>query len=135
LNLRGSDVPNNPFFFAYVIVTNDNKHTLYIDQSRLDTHLREYLDPIQIKDYSAVNSDIQAASESGKKIWVSPMSSYSIYDSVKNKVKSIGYLIKNENKFHKSIFKDDMVMKVSPIRSIKARKTDVELKNLRDCHV
>lgn len=98
LNLRGSDVPNNPFFFAYVIVTND-LHTLYIDLSRVDAHLREYLNPIQIKDYSAVNSDIQAASESGKKIWVSPMSSYSIYDSVKNKVKSIEYLIKKEKKF------------------------------------
>lgn len=86
LNLRGADVPNNPFFFAYAIVSANGPHTLYIDLNRLNDELREHLNGIQFKEYTSVESDIQAASEAGRTVWVSPMSSYSIYNAVTNKV-------------------------------------------------
>lgn len=86
--MRGADVPNNPFFFAYVIVRNNSLHTLYIDQTRLTDALRNHLAGFQFKDYTAIESDITAASGSGSVVWVSPMSSYAIYNAVSNKVPS-----------------------------------------------
>lgn len=83
--MRGSDVPNNPFFFAYVIVRNNSMHTLFIDQSRLTDALRKHLAGFYFKDYTAIEDDITAASGSSV-VWVSPMSSYAIYNAVSNKV-------------------------------------------------
>ncbi|XP_017791834.1 PREDICTED: xaa-Pro aminopeptidase 1 isoform X2 [Habropoda laboriosa] len=42
LNLRGSDIPYNPVFFAYVILTLDDLH-LFIDKNRLDQKAQQQL--------------------------------------------------------------------------------------------
>lgn len=84
--MRGADVPNNPFFFAYAIVRKNGPHTMYIEANRLKAELIQHLNGVQIKDYTAVESDIKAASDSGSIVWVSPMSSYAIYNAVSNKV-------------------------------------------------
>lgn len=84
--MRASDVPNNPFFFAYAIITKNGPHTLYIEPSRITDELRRFLNGVQIKEYASVESDIRDSSTAGLIVWVSPMSSYAIYNAVTNKV-------------------------------------------------
>ena len=116
-NLRASDIPYNPMVFAYAIIHKESnaQHEFYIDMERVDQKLRDHLNGAEIRDYTSITNDIRDYSEIGKKIWISPMSSYAIYGSVTNK--------------------DNMLMKSSPIRSMKARKTDIEMENNRRCHV
>lgn len=116
-NLRASDIPYNPMVFAYAIIHKEDnaKHEFYIDMERVDQKLRDHLNGAEIRDYTSITNDIKAYSDIGKKIWISPMSSYAIYGSVTDK--------------------DNMLMKSSPIRSMKARKTDIEMENNRRCHV
>lgn len=137
LNMRGNDIPYNPMFFAYVLVFADKNHTyifawnlnskntlryvffsrVYIDKKRILDHenLKSHLNGIKIADYDQIYSDLGSLSNSYK-IWVSPMSSYAIYNAVSNKTNLV-----NNNP--------------SPVRSIKAVKNDVEINNTRICQV
>lgn len=57
LNLRGNDIPFNPVFFAYVIVTADET-TLYIDGDKVTPEVEAHLDGlITIKPYEEVFAD------------------------------------------------------------------------------
>lgn len=92
-NLRASDIPNTPVFFAYIIIPKENMTfpTLYIERNRIDSNpaVKEYLKDFLIKDYESILGDIRTASDAGKRIWVSPSSSFSIYEAVSMKVKLI----------------------------------------------
>jgi hypothetical protein len=86
-NLRAADLPNNPMFYAYaIIMKTGDTHYLYVSPNRITEKLRDYLKNIEIKDYNSITNDIAEFSADNKIIWVSPMSSYAIYDAVKNKV-------------------------------------------------
>ena len=114
--MRGRDIPYNPMFFAYAIVSVDGNHRLYIDPSRIDANLTIHLSGITIRPYETILADITSFSNSGKKIWVSPMSSYAVLNAVTNK----NNLVNN---------------KASPVRSLKAVKNNVEVMNARECQV
>ncbi|KAK4569975.1 hypothetical protein LTR86_002945 [Recurvomyces mirabilis] len=58
-NLRGSDIPYNPVFFSYAVVT-PTTVTLYIDESKLDESAKAHLIGINIRPYDAIFSDITA---------------------------------------------------------------------------
>ena len=75
-------------FFAYVIISKDASPTIFIEKKRIDSNpqVKEYLEKFEIKDYESILGEIRAASAAGKAIWVSPMSSYAVYDAVSNKV-------------------------------------------------
>ncbi len=62
-NLRGSDIPYNPVFFAYALVTLDNV-TLYIDKSRLTEDSVKYLKDVTIKGYADIFTDLAVLQES-----------------------------------------------------------------------
>lgn len=114
--MRGKDIPYNPMFFAYAIVNTDGNHTLYIDPSRINDALSKHLTGIKIRPYDTILADITQLSNSGKKIWVSPMSSYAVLNAVTNKDK----LVNN---------------KASPIRSLKSVKNNIEIATARECQV
>ena len=62
-------------------------HRFYLDQSRLTTAIRNHLgNDIETEDYDKVFVDLDRFSREGMKIWVSPMSSYAIYNAVTIKV-------------------------------------------------
>lgn len=119
-NLRGSDIPYNPMFFGYAIIDgNGDNNRLFIDTERMDERLKEYLKDgngeVSLKEYSTIFNAVQQDANDNKKMWVSPLSSYAIYSAIPNK--------------------DNMVIKSSPIRSIKARKTATEITNIRACQI
>ena len=93
---------------------------------------------MEILDYNQVTSGIKSYSEMGKTIMISPASSYYIYNSVTNKVNiwnKFVFKISNIKSTH-FICKNKLVSnKQSPIKSMKAVKTEIEIKNFRECQV
>ncbi len=89
--MRGKDIPYNPMFFGYALIDGiNNDHRLYIESDKVNSELRQYLNSsqyqVKIKEYQEIFNDLNEESNAGKKIWISSMSSYAIYDSIKNKV-------------------------------------------------
>jgi Xaa-Pro aminopeptidase len=60
-NLRGSDVPYNPVFLAFALVSQDSA-TLFVDSRKLDAALREQLrqDGVSVRDYSEATMALAA---------------------------------------------------------------------------
>ncbi|KAL9103508.1 MAG: hypothetical protein Q9163_001464 [Psora crenata] len=61
-NLRGNDIPYNPVFFSYAIVT-PKKATLYVDETKLTQDVRDHLgDKVDIRPYDAILNDVNLLS-------------------------------------------------------------------------
>lgn len=62
-NLRGSDIPYNPVFFSYAIVTPDSA-VIYVDEVKLDAATRSHLEAngITVKPYGDIFTDIKSLS-------------------------------------------------------------------------
>ncbi|KAK3368199.1 peptidase M24, structural domain-containing protein [Podospora didyma] len=124
-NLRGSDIPYNPVFFSYAIVTKDSA-TLYIDSTKLTTASQEYLNSIKVSvkpydelfaDTKALVADAEATAESGsiKKYLIASKASWALK------------LALGGGKFVEEIR--------SPISDAKAVKNEVELNGMINCHI
>ncbi|KAJ0386619.1 hypothetical protein COL922a_004012 [Colletotrichum nupharicola] len=124
-NLRGDDIPYNPVFFSYAIITNDSA-TLYIDKSKLGEATRAYLSDngIAIKSYesifeaiSALRSSVERADDSlvSKRFIISTKASWAL---------------------KRSLGGDGLVGEVrSPIGDSKAVKNKTEMAGMRACHI
>lgn len=68
LNLRGSDIEYNPVFYSYLIITDDRKIVLYVDNKKFDYPVNEYLtkNNIQIKPYDSFWTDLSKLSQDFK---------------------------------------------------------------------
>lgn len=68
LNLRGSDIEYNPVFYSYLIITDDKKIVLYVDNKKFDSPVHEYLtkNNIQIKPYESFWTDLSTLSQDFK---------------------------------------------------------------------
>lgn len=85
-NLRASDIPYNPMFFAYALVGIDSA-SLYINSTRPGFEdIAGYLKDVRIEPYEKIIDDVSLVSSGSNKIWISPSSSYYIYNAVTNKV-------------------------------------------------
>ncbi|KAF5521734.1 putative Xaa-Pro aminopeptidase P [Colletotrichum aenigma] len=124
-NLRGDDIPYNPVFFSYAIITNDSA-TLYIDKSKLGEATRAYLSDngIAVKSYesifeaiSALRSSVERADDSlvSKRFIISTKASWAL---------------------KRSLGGDGLVDEVrSPIGDSKAVKNKTEMAGMRACHI
>lgn len=118
LNLRGKDVPSNPFFFAFVIVTKD-KVKVYVEDSKLTKDVREHLDNVELRPYntSVLIADIKAeATKANAKIWLSK------YASPYSAMNAIGQ-------------EDKVLLKDSPIALPKSIKNSVEIKGMKNAYL
>jgi Xaa-Pro aminopeptidase len=126
-NLRGNDIPYNPVFFSYAIVTAD-KATLYIDASKLREHHQAFLaeNGVDIKPYNAIFEDAAALGQSAK-----ATNSESSGEPRK-------YLVSTKASWalKLALGGDDLAEEVrSPIGDSKAVKNATELEGMRQCHV
>ncbi|KAF2490398.1 aminopeptidase-like protein [Lophium mytilinum] len=124
-NLRGNDIPYNPVFFSYAVIT-PTAATLYVDDSKLSPEVKSHLgDAVTIRPYDSVFGDIEALSTeltqnkgeetTPKKFLVSTRASWAL---------------------NQSLGGADKVDEVrSPIGDAKAVKNEVELEGMRACHV
>ncbi|KAG9196213.1 putative Xaa-Pro aminopeptidase P [Alternaria panax] len=124
-NLRGSDIPYNPVFFSYAVVTS-TAATLYVDESKLPEDVKKHLgDKVTIRPYEAIFGDVTALSkelfeasdkaDSPKKFLTSNRASWAL---------------------NKALGGDEKVEETrSPVGDAKAVKNEVELEGMRQCHV
>ncbi|KAL0070038.1 hypothetical protein AAF712_002935 [Marasmius tenuissimus] len=82
LNLRGSDMPYNPLFHAYLFVSLDPAHTtLFIDSSKVVPEVESYLANLRVqrKDYVDIWSFLRHRQWDGEgKLIISPQTSYTV---------------------------------------------------------
>ncbi|KAK8063921.1 Xaa-Pro aminopeptidase P [Apiospora saccharicola] len=126
-NLRGSDIPYNPVFFSYAVVTPEDT-TLYIDSSKLDQKYQAALAEVGvvIKPYDAVFEEVTALGQKGQQT-----------NSVKTG-ESQKFLISNKASWalKRALGGDEMVEEMrSPIGDSKAVKNETELEGMRACHI
>lgn len=120
LNWRGSDIPFNPVFFAYVILTLKDVH-LFIDRSRLSKEALEQLMnegvyPI-IHTYEDIHffmKELVSSCLDQDKIWISNKSSYALHADC------------GDIKKHTDI---------TPISVMKSIKNPIEIEGMRASHV
>ncbi|WP_176838644.1 aminopeptidase P family protein [Fusobacterium hominis] len=115
-NLRGNDVKNNPVNLAYAIITAD-KAILYIDDRKLDNSVEEYLyeNHVDVREYLEIYEDAELISSSEVVMMDFNKTNFTIYNRIKDVVKIIN--------------------RPNPSNLMKACKNEVELENLRKCHL
>lgn len=118
-NLRGNDIPYNPVFFSYAVIT-PQEATLYIDESKLTQQSRAQLGGVTIRPYDAIFTDIEALAASGT---ASPTTKYLISS-------------KASWALSQALGGPDKVDEVrSPVGDAKAIKNEAELNGMRECHI
>jgi Xaa-Pro aminopeptidase len=116
-NLRGADIPYNPFFKSYAIIyADDRQPKLFVNLAQLNHSI--YPVGVQVFDYSTFWSFLNetAADSTIKKIWISARVSQAIFGSIP------------DNKSPTSLMN-------SLVQRIKARKNPVERQGMRVCQI
>ncbi|GLD72765.1 xaa-Pro aminopeptidase 2 [Lates japonicus] len=123
-NLRGNDIPYNPFFYSYTLLTMD-KIWLFLHTDRVSEELKVYLNAscegplcVQLKGYDAVLDNLKTyVAQPGVKVWIgTEYTNYALYE-----------LITPQDKL--------MTSSYSPVLTTKAVKDETEQRILRDAHV
>ena len=123
-NLRGSDIPYNPVFFAYALVT-QSYVTLFIDSSKCGKDVRDHLgSDAQMRPYGEIFKHIEAfgteiananPSSQRKKILLSSKGSWALATALGGE--------------------KALLIERSPITDSKAVKNAVEKDGMRNCHI
>lgn len=115
LNLRGSDVPYNPVFQAYVLLTRDEA-LLFVDASRLSRGVRRRLSPwVRIRPYRNMARVLVKMAEQSRRVMADPAStSQWVKELVGEKAR--------------------IIEEPSPVARLKAVKNQVERQGMVSCH-
>ncbi|XP_036595817.1 xaa-Pro aminopeptidase 2 [Trichosurus vulpecula] len=85
-NLRSDDVPYNPFFYSYTLLTNSSIR-LFVNASRLSNNVLQYLNSdctdlmcVQIEDYGQIRESVQEYASGDVRIWLgTEYTTYGLY--------------------------------------------------------
>ena len=130
-NLRGNDIPYNPVFFSYAVVT-ATAVTLYIDESKLAPDVKSHLDGVTIRPYADLFTDITALTRNEDE----PKSNGTANGA--SKAPKRKYLLSSKASWALSEAlggEKNTEEARSPIEDAKAVKNETELKGMRDCHI
>ncbi|XP_069550378.1 xaa-Pro aminopeptidase 2 [Brachyistius frenatus] len=123
-NLRGNDIPYNPFFYSYTLLTMD-KIWVFLHTNRVAEDLKVYLNAscdgalcVQLKSYDTVLNHLKTyVSQPGVKVWIgTEYTNYALYE-----------IITPQDRL--------MTSSYSPVLTTKAVKDETEQRILRDAHV
>lgn len=125
-NLRGNDIPYNPVFFSYAVITADEV-TLYVDADKLTADCHTYLEEsgVVVKPYDSLFEDAKALGNaiSSKGDALSTAKQYAIST-------------KGSWALKLALGGEDVVEEIrSPVGDFKAQKNDTELEGMRQCHI
>ncbi|CAO2622386.1 Xaa-Pro aminopeptidase 2 [Lemmus lemmus] len=121
-NLRSSDIPYNPFFYSYTLLT-DSSIRLFVNKSRFSLETLQYLNTnctsamcVQLEDYSQVRDSVKAYATGDVMIMIGiSYTTYGLYEVIP---------------------KDKVVIEIySPVMAIKAVKNSREQALLKASHV
>lgn len=126
-NLRGNDIPYNPVFFSYAIITAD-KATLYIDSAKLTDEAKTYLaeSDVTVKPYDSLFGDAKTLGDN-------PPTPGNGLMSV-----PIKYAISTKGSWalQLALGGASSVEEIrSPVGDFKAQKNETELEGMRQCHI
>jgi Xaa-Pro aminopeptidase len=125
-NLRGSDIPYNPVFFSYAVVTPDDV-TLYVDESKLGGEVKTHLGEVKIRPYDTIFEDITALSAAQNK---------EINGTEKKELQKFLISTKASWALSEALGGSDRVDELrSPVGDAKAVKNETELEGMRQCHI
>ncbi|KAJ5176737.1 Xaa-Pro aminopeptidase P [Penicillium canariense] len=122
-NLRGSDIPYNPVFFSYAIITPTTAE-LYVEADKLTPEVTAHLGQnVVVKPYDSIFADAkalgtarsQSTSEAPNKFLLSNKASWALSLNLGGE--------------------DQVEEARSPIADAKAVKNEVELEGMRACHI
>ncbi|CAF4891639.1 unnamed protein product [Pieris macdunnoughi] len=127
LNVRGSDIPYNPVFFAYLIIRTDlsnNNIILFWGNGVLSPDIAQHFSAenvvVVVRPYSDVFDYIRAMTNElpeGSTIWLPTGASHAIHSTAET----------NGN--------FNIVTSISPVALMKCVKNDVELQGFRSAHI
>ncbi|XP_067853110.1 xaa-Pro aminopeptidase 2 [Heptranchias perlo] len=121
-NLRGNDIPYNPFFQSYTLLTADWIR-LFVNESRLPQDIKEYLNTtcttsecVQLKAYEDIRKNVHEYTKGNITIWIGQeYTTYGIYEVIpKSKL---------------------LIDRYSPVQITKSIKDPTEQKGLKAAHV
>lgn len=115
LNLRGQDVPLNPLFYSYLLITAD-RHYLFIDEEKVSREIAEDIAAakVELRPYAEAFSELKAHS-ARLRLWVDPnTASRAIFEALSD---------------------NDHLEKAGPVRGMKAIKNETEITNIRHAMV
>ncbi|XP_043913001.1 xaa-Pro aminopeptidase 2 [Protopterus annectens] len=121
-NLRGDDIPYNPFFYSYTLLTLDSIR-LFMNQSRVSNDVHNYLNAtsrengVLLMDYGLVKQEvIDYIKKDNVQVWIgTEYTTRGLYEVIPDT----------------KLIKDSY----SPVMMAKAIKDETEQKILRECHV
>jgi Xaa-Pro aminopeptidase len=127
-NLRGADIPFNPVFFSYAVVT-EHSAILYILESKVSTECRDHLrlSGVEVRPYDTALSEFQGFSKD-------LLRSHEISDGTL----STRFFISDKASWAvKLAFGGDETVEegCNPVSEFKAVKNSVEISGMRACHV
>lgn len=118
LNLRGSDVPYNPVFFAFALVLMD-KTILYVNESQLEENAKKYIGKdVELRPYESFYDDLRqlgSGLKEGDKIFLSRRASLAVQEALGGSSK---------------VFVDRSI-----IIDQKSIKNETEIQGFRDSHI
>ncbi|XP_005076904.1 xaa-Pro aminopeptidase 2 [Mesocricetus auratus] len=88
-NLRSSDIPYNPFFYSYTLLT-DSSIRLFVNKSRFSLETLQYLNTsctspmcVQLEDYSQIRDSVKAYASGNVKILIGlSYTTYGLYEVI-----------------------------------------------------
>lgn len=120
-NLRGADIPFNPVFFSFGLITEDSA-ILFADKSQFAEEVEERLDRsgVQIYPYEDITTAISELVDhlqdsSHSRVWMDPA--------------------KCCMKLRDLVPDDKVLLKDSPVSLLKAVKNESEIEGMRQCHI
>ncbi len=115
-NLRGDDVPYNPVFYAFALVT-EGGATLYVHPSKVEASLKQEMgSALKFASYEAFEGELSQLRSSAP-VWLDPGTTSA---AVVRRLSESGV---------------EMLRQATPLPAWKARKNSEELKGMRAAHV
>lgn len=116
LNIRGNDIPCNPFITSYSIV-GERETTLFMDKNKVDYLVEKELmeDGVIIKDYGEVYTFLSKLENTAAIMLDRNTVNYNLFDSINKKVNKIQY--------------------INLIAIMKSIKNETEIQNIRNSYI
>lgn len=125
-NLRGNDIPYNPVFFSYAVITADEV-TLYVDTDKLTNDCHAYLaeSGVVVKPYDRLFEDAHALSKALPANGEASLTA-----------KPYAISTKGSWALKLALGGEEAVEEIrSPVGDFKAQKNSTELEGIRQCHI
>ncbi|XP_074583171.1 aminopeptidase P2 [Curcuma longa] len=146
LNMRGSDVPHSPVFYAYLLVDLSSAK-LFIDNSKITKEVKDHLSKsgVDLRPYEAILPEIERLAGNGSKLWLDPSSInaaiVSIFEAAcdkHNKMTRKGEKTRDGSSTNsQDVYNNGScgVYKVSPVTIAKAIKNRAEIEGMHNAHL